>query len=129
MRLVRNTRTSERWGEEEAVVPFKLPLRRGEAFYMYIFVAESKFLVAIDGRHMCSYPVRAKHLAGKIISQIKNFSILPVSNTTGKNKWFARGGRREVVPTRAPTERDRVPDAVVRDRCRLFAHSNAVLPC
>jgi Galactoside-binding lectin len=67
MRLVRNTRTSERWGEEEAVVPFKLPLRRGEAFYLYIFVAESKFLVAIDGRHMCSYPVRAKHLTEKNI--------------------------------------------------------------
>ncbi|XP_059474179.1 galectin-9C-like isoform X2 [Neocloeon triangulifer] len=58
MRLVRNTRHNERWGEEESVVPFKLPLKRGEPFYMYIFVAESKFLIAIDGRHMCSYQFR-----------------------------------------------------------------------
>ncbi|XP_065353422.1 galectin-8-like [Cloeon dipterum] len=58
MRLVRNTRTNERWGEEESLVPFKLPLRKGEPFYMYIFVAESKFLVAIDGRHICTFQFR-----------------------------------------------------------------------
>ncbi|KAF4521286.1 hypothetical protein B566_EDAN002290 [Ephemera danica] len=72
-RIVRNSRGNERWADEEATATQRFPVKRGEQFFLYIFVTESHFLIAFNGRHYCSFThrmplwrVHALHVAGDI---------------------------------------------------------------
>lgn len=56
-RVVRNSRQHDRWGEEEAASPQPVPIKRGEAFYLYIFVTDTHFLVNSNSKSNKSYNI------------------------------------------------------------------------
>ncbi|XP_054262801.1 uncharacterized protein LOC128986447 [Macrosteles quadrilineatus] len=60
--VTRNSRFNECWGEEERGSEQKFPFRCGQPFFLEIFLSESKFMVAVDGVHYCSFTYRT-HLA------------------------------------------------------------------
>lgn len=57
-RIVRNCRFDGEWGEEESTSIVKFDVSHYTRFFIVILVAESTFMVSLNGRHVCAFSFR-----------------------------------------------------------------------
>ncbi|XP_002741329.1 galectin-8-like [Saccoglossus kowalevskii] len=99
--IVRNTRTNEKWGEEEQGVPHQ-PFAHGQNFEIMILADKQEFKVAVNGQHYIVYKHRVRPLKKIDYLAINGDVTITYVKFQGHEQVAADGTRPGVAAT--PTE-------------------------